>query len=91
MRHFQYRIRERVRHNGQKYYIVQWRDDWFGTGIFWFSTWYRYTCTRRKDISQFFHDIEFPTLEDARDFLTLRMKADAQQELGKIKCERTVK
>lgn len=89
MRHFQYRIRERIRYNGEKDYIVQWRDDWFGTGIFWLSTWYTYThCT---DTCRFFHDSGFPTLEDARDFLTHRMEADAKQELSKIKCERTVK
>lgn len=89
MRHFQYRIRERVRHNGQKDYLVQWRDDWFGTGIFWFSTWY--TCVRRTDTCRFLHDSVFPTLEDARDFLAQRIESDARQELSKIKLERTVK
>lgn len=89
MRHFQYRIRERVRHNGQKDYVVQWRDDWFGTGIFWLSSWY--TCVTRKDGSHFFGDYVFETLDAARAYLTNRMEGDARQELGKIKGERTVK
>lgn len=87
MRHFQYRIRERIKYNGNKEYVVEWRDDWFGSGIFWFSIWY--VC-REYNSQLRFCCIIFNTIEEARDYLDKRKAEDEHRERAKIAKERTV-
>lgn len=92
MTHYQYRIRERVRYNGQKDYVVEWRDDWFGTGIFWLSSW---LVDRTRDYSErrfrYFRFAEFNTIEEARAHIEKRKAMDEKRAKGKIATERTVK
>lgn len=88
MRHFQYRICEQLHYNGKKTYIVQWRDDWFGTGKFLFSCWH--TIVTRSSTQMFFYDYVFDTLEDARNCLKDRKHYNEQRELEKIKKENII-
>ena len=91
MTHYQYRIRERVRYNGQKDYVVEWRDDWFGTGIFWLSSW---LVDRIRDYSEsrfvYFRPAEFNTIEEARAHIEKRKAMDEKWEKEKIATQRTV-
>lgn len=88
MRHFQYRIRERVCYNGQKEYVVEWRDDWFGTGIFWLSSWY--ICRDKDPEIAHFRYLIFDTLDEARAYRDKRKARDERWEGEKIANEKTV-
>lgn len=90
MTHYQYRIRERVRYNGQKDYVVEWRDDWFGTGIFWLSSWFvdRIRYSERRSVS--FRFAEFNTIEEARAHIEKRKAMNEQRAKEEIAIERIV-
>ena len=79
MKHYQYRIVKEQYADGHEEYTVQWRDDWFGTGIFWFSSWY--VCTYSfytSDRSRLF--AVFDNLAEATDFLEKRKQKDLKYE-----------
>lgn len=84
MKHYQYRIVKEQYADGHELYTVQWRDDWFGTGIFWFSSWY--VCSyhnidgilAKSHLQRFF--AIFYTKEDAIDFLEKRKQEDLKYE-----------
>lgn len=95
MKHYQYRIVETKYADGHEEYTVQWRDDWFGTGIFWLSSWY--VCSYRNidgirstiSYSRRFFAI-FDTKEEAIDFLTKRKEQDHRYQQSQIVTKKTV-
>lgn len=91
MTHYQYRIRERVRYNGQKDYVVEYRYDWFGTGIFWLSSWLVDRIPDDSDLRfVYLRPAEFCTIEEARAHIEKRKAMHEKCAAEEIVIERIV-